>query len=61
MAAEIKLNDTGIAEAIRSLKRFNEHVQKKPAFMCVIVGHLDAVMQDPDTGIYIVPITSLRP
>ena len=30
-------------------------------FMCVIIGHLDAVMIDPETGIYITPLTSLRP
>lgn len=60
-AFEIKLSDGSIQEAIDSLYKFNENVSKKPAYMCVIVGHLDTVMCDPKTGIYIVPITSLRP
>ena len=60
-AFEIKLSDGSIQDAIRSLKKFNENVERKPACMAVIVGHLDAVMRDPDTGIYMVPITSLRP
>lgn len=60
-AFEIKLSDGSIQEAIDSLCKFNENVSKKPAYMCVIVGHLDTVMCDPKTGIYIVPITSLRP
>ena len=60
-AFEIKLSDGSIQEAIDSLCKFNENVSKKPAYMCVIVGHLDTVMRDPKTGIYIVPITSLRP
>ena len=60
-AFEIKLSDGSITDAIHSLSRFNENVKKKPAFMCVIVGHCEAVMRDPETGIYIVPLTSLRP
>ena len=60
-AIEIKLTDGSIGEGIDSLKKFYEKVEKKPAFMCVIVGHLDAVMHDPKTGIYAVPITSLKP
>ena len=50
-----------IEDAIKSLVRFNENTEKKPIYMCVIVGHLDAVMRDPKTGVYIVPITSLAP
>lgn len=60
-AFEIKLSDGSITDAIHSLSMFNENVKKKPAFMCVIVGHCEAVMRDPETGIYIVPLTSLRP
>ena len=60
-AFEIKLSDGSIQEAVSSLTKFYERVKKKPVFMCVIVGHLDAVMRDPDTGIFIVPITSLKP
>lgn len=60
-AFEIKLSDGSISDAINSLKSFYEKVEKKPAYMCVIIGHLDAVMTDPETGIYITPLTSLRP
>ena len=34
---------------------------KKPKFKCVIVGNVDYVARDPETGIYILPITALRP
>ena len=34
---------------------------KKPKFMCVVVGYTDAIAKDPETGIYIVPITALKP
>ena len=60
-AFEIKLSDGSIRDAVKSLKKFSENVGKKPAYMCVIVGHLDTVMRDPETGIYIVPVTSLKP
>ena len=60
-AFEIKLSDRSIKDAIDSLSKFYKNVSKKPAYMCVIVGHLESVMRDPDTGVYIVPITSLRP
>lgn len=60
-AFEIKLSDGSIRDAIDSLKSFYEKVEKKPAYMCVIIGHLDAVMKDHETGIYITPLTSLRP
>lgn len=59
-AFEIKLSDGSIQDALDSLSTFYKHVAKKPAFMCVIVGHLDATLQEPKTGIYIVPITALR-
>lgn len=60
-AFEIKLSDGRIQEAIQGLSKFYENVEKKPVYMCVIVGHLEAVMRDPKTGIFIVPLTSLRP
>ncbi len=60
-AFEIKLSDGSIQEALESLTRFNTHAEKKPSFMCVIVGHLDTVMRDAKTGIFIIPATSLRP
>ena len=60
-AFEIKLSDGSIRDAIQSLSKFYAHVEKKPTYMCVIIGHLDTVMRDPETGIFIVPLTSLRP
>lgn len=60
-AFEIKLSDGSIHEALESLQTFYKHVKRKPVFMCVMVGHLEAVMRDAETGIFIVPITSLKP
>ena len=60
-AFEIKLSDGSIQEAIESLSRFYKNVGRKPSYMCVIVGHLDTVMHDKKTGIFIVPATSLKP
>ncbi len=60
-AVEIKLTSKGIEDAKKSLTTFYNNVEKKPKFMCIIVGHYEAVVQDPQTGIYIVPITSLKP
>lgn len=36
-------------------------MNKKPKFMCIIVGNYDLIVKDKETGIYIVPITALRP
>ena len=60
-AIEIKLTDIGVEEAKKSLTKFYNNVEKKPKFMCIIVGHYEAVIKDKETGIYIIPITSLRP
>ena len=60
-AFEIKLSDGSIKDGIDSLSRFYENVEKKPTYMCVIIGHLESVMRDPTTGIFIVPFTSLKP
>ena len=60
-AFEIKLDSGSIQDALKSLGTFYKHVQKKPAYMCVIVGRCNAVMRDPESGIFVVPITSLRP
>lgn len=60
-AFEIKLSDGSVQDAIGSLSKFYKNVEKKPEYMCVIVGHLDSVMRDPKTGIYVVPVTSLQP
>lgn len=60
-AFEIKLSDGSIEDAKESLLKFYKHSHKKPKYMCIIVGHLEAVMLDKETGIYIVPFTSLMP
>ncbi len=60
-AIEIKLGYNSIDEAKNSLIKFYENVEKKPKFMCIITGNFSAVVKDPTTGIYIFPITSLRP
>ena len=33
----------------------------KPKFMCIITANFKSVVKDPDTGIYIIPITALKP
>ena len=60
-AVEIKLTSKGIDDGKTSLQTFYKNVKKKPKFMCIIVGHYEAVIQDPETGIYILPITALKP
>ena len=60
-AVEIKLGYNKVEEAKENLLRFSDNMLKKPKFMCIIVGYWDAVVRDPKTGIYIVPITALRP
>ena len=60
-AVEIKLGYNEVDEAIKNLKEFYNNMIKKPKFMCVIVGVLEAAYKDPDTSIYVVPITALKP
>ena len=60
-AVEIKLNYRSIEEAKESLLKFYNNVSKKPKFMCIIVGNFSAIMKDEETGIYIIPITALKP
>ena len=59
-AIEIKLGANKEEEAVESLKKFYELAEVKPKFMCVICGLYDAVIKRPD-GIYVLPITALRP
>ena len=59
-AVEIKLSDGSVEDAKKSLMTFYKNENKKPKFMRIIVGHYEAVIQDKETGIYIIPITSLR-
>ena len=60
-AVEIKLGYNQVEEAKKSLLTFYNNMIKKPSFMCIIVGKCPAVIKDKETGIYIVPITSLKP
>lgn len=58
-AIEIKLGDNQIADAIKSLTKFNNKVEKKPKFLCVIVGIGSGLTRDPKSGVYIVPYNTL--
>lgn len=60
-AVEIKLGYYQVEEAKKNLINFSTNMIKKPKFMCVIVGYTDVIAKDPETGIYIVPITALKP
>lgn len=60
-AVEVKLSSYSIEEAKISLQKFYNNVSKKPKFMCIIVGHYEAVVYDKENNIYIIPITSLKP
>ena len=60
-AVEIKLGYNKVEEAKTNLLKFYDNMIKKPKFMCIIVGKLQSVIKDPKTGIYIVPITALKP
>ncbi len=60
-AVEIKLGYHQVEEAKKNLISFRNNMVKKPEFMCVIVGYTDVIAKDPKTGIYIVPITALKP
>ena len=59
-AIEIKLGGNKEEEAVASLKRFYDLAEVKPKFMCIICGLYDAVVKRPD-GIYVLPITALKP
>ena len=60
-AVEIKLGYNQVEEAKKNLLNFYDNMIKKPSFMCIIVGKCPAVIKDEKTGIYIVPITALKP
>ena len=58
---EIKLGFNQVEEAKQNLLNLYNNMVKKPKFMCVIVGYTDVIAKDPETGIYIIPITALKP
>ena len=60
-AVEIKLGFNQVEEAKKNLLKFYDNMVKKPKFMCIIVGKCNVILKDKETGIYIVPITALKP
>ena len=60
-AIEIKLGYNAIDTVKKELLRFYDNMITKPKFMCIITGNFTSVVKDKETGIYIVPITALRP
>lgn len=60
-AIEIKLGYSKVEEAKENLIKFKNSVNKKPKFMAIIVGKCIGIVKDPTTGIYILPITALKP
>lgn len=61
VAMEIKLGFNQFDEAKQNLVRFANSMTKKPIAMCVIVGYGDVVARDLETGVYVAPITALKP
>lgn len=59
-AIEIKLGVGMIDEASQNLLNFNKKCTVKPAFLCVICGMIDYAYRRED-GVYVVPITALKP
>ncbi len=59
-AIEIKLGSNQEEEAAKNLKKFYDMAEVKPKFMCIICGLYDAIIKRTD-GIYVIPITALRP
>lgn len=60
-AVEIKLGFNQVPEAKKNLMNFYNNMIKKPKFMCIIVGYTDVIAKDEETGIYVVPLTELKP
>lgn len=60
-AVEVKLGFDRVGEAIENLTKFYNNVNTKPKFMCVITGNTKAAYIDKETGIYVVPLTTLKP
>lgn len=61
---EVKLGANQVDEAAKNLVKLKEQISKEggkvPSSLCVICGLIPAAYQRPD-GVYVVPITSLRP
>lgn len=59
-AIEVKLGVGKIEEAANSLLKFSKNCNVPPKFLCVICGMIDYAYRRKD-GIYVIPITALRP
>ncbi len=59
-AIEIKLGVGKIEEAANNLLKFSKSCEVPPKFLCVISGMIDYAYKRKD-GIYVVPITALKP
>lgn len=59
-AIEVKLGVGAIEEASKQLLQFSNKCLTKPAFLCVICGMIDYAYRRED-GVYVVPITALKP
>ena len=59
-AVEIKLGTDKIDEAAKNLLKFYDIVEKKPKFLCIICGLSEAILKRDD-GVYVLPITALKP
>lgn len=60
-AVEIKLGYNKVEEAKKELLKFSANMIIKPKFMCIITANFSSVVKDTETGIYILPITALKP
>ena len=64
-ALEIKLGFNQVEEAVRNLKKFRDkmsdhHAERAPAVLGVICGMIRHSFRTED-GVYVFPITALRP
>ena len=59
-AIEIKLGVGSIDEASKNLLQFKNSCVTSPAFLCVVCGMIDHAYKRED-GVYVVPITALKP
>ncbi len=60
-AIEIKLGVNSVLKAKQDLLKFYDNMLVKPKFMAIIVSNINAIIKDKETGIYILPITALKP
>lgn len=44
----------------RTSFKIPKNMTKKPKFMCVIYGYNEVIVKEPETGVYLLPITALK-